>query len=312
MTENKTYEELRRDSAKGILFCLITQSIWGFSILAAKHAVSNYTAWTFLSWRFTTGLVGFLVLIALGFIKLDLKGKRLLPLFALSVMQSVCYFIGETFGVMRTTASESGLFLAMVPIVTLIFSALFLKRMPTRVQSAGIVISVLGIVIIESFKATGASYSIVGYAFLIFAVVSTAAFCILSDKYREYTSAEKAFAMTLTGALFFDACALWEHGQNGSIGYLVTLPFKELSFALISLYLGVGCTIIANICINAAIRYIGGARTSSFASITTVMTILCGVLILGERLTAVQVAGIVLVLTGITMANKLPKEDKIK
>ncbi|MFR6378383.1 MAG: hypothetical protein ACLUN5_18865 [Oscillospiraceae bacterium] len=52
---------------------------------------------------------------ALGFIPVRLKGRRLGPLLRVALFCPCLYFIGETVGIRETTVTESGVFLACVP-----------------------------------------------------------------------------------------------------------------------------------------------------------------------------------------------------
>lgn len=306
MCEKEGIKNLEKtDSVKGILFSLCAQVIWGFSVLLTKQITTNFSPLTLLSWRFTIGMIVMTILAALGILPVHLKGKSKKALIILAVFQPVLYFIGETVGIKLTTASESGIFIAMIPIVTLILSIKFLKKIPGRLQTAGVVTSVSGIVLMVTCKGVGVSFNVLGYLALILAVFSAAVFSILSDKAAEYSSIEKTYIMTGMGTLAFDLGAAMEHISKGSVKVWLTLPIHNLQFMLTSLYLGIGCSVIAFCLMNASIKCIGATRTTAFASITTVLTVLCGVFILGESLEPLQAVGIIFVIAGIYMANKI-------
>lgn len=298
------------NSTKGVILSLFAQAIWGFSVLLTKQITADYSTLTVLSWRFTTGMIVMTILAAIGIFPIHLKGKSLKPLVMFSLFQPCVYFIGETVGIKNTTASESGILIAMIPIVTLILSILFLKKIPSKMQTAGVVISVLGIVLMVACKGAGVSFNIIGYMALAVAVFSAAIFSILSAKAEGYNSFEKTYFMTGMGTLFFDIGAAFEHISQGTVKSWLTIPFNNMQFLLTSLYLGIGCSVIAFSCMHASIKYIGATRTTTFASITTVLTVLCGVFILGENLSLLQGAGIVLVIIGIYMANKVSEEGE--
>ncbi|MHC1722109.1 MAG: DMT family transporter [Aminipila sp.] len=298
------------NSTKGVIFSLFAQAIWGFSVLLTKQITADYSTLTVLSWRFTTGMAAMTILAAIGVLPIHLKGKSLKPLVLFSIFQPCLYFIGETVGIKNTTASESGILIAMIPIVTLILSIVFLKKVPSRLQTAGVVISVLGIVLMVACKGDGVSFNAIGYIALVLAVFSAAIFSILSAKAEEFSSLEKTYFMTGMGTIFFDFAAAFEHISQGTVKSWLTLPLHNMQFMLTSLYLGVGCSVIAFSCMHSSIKYIGATRTTTFASITTVLTVLCGVFILGETLSLLQAAGIILVIIGIYMANKVSKEEE--
>lgn len=298
-------------SAKGVFFAAGAQLLFSMSVLATKLTVENVSAMTLLSWRFTFAALAMTLLALVGVIKVRVDKKAVKALAFMALCQPVLYFIGETVGIQNTTASESGTIIACVPIVTLIFSVLFLKKFPTWKQTAGVLVSVVGIIIMVLEKGGSTSLSPLGYAALLLAVTSAAAFSILSDRVEDYTSVEKTYIMSVMGAVVFVLLAVAEHTTAGTLKEWIFLPFADGKFLVAALYLGVGCSVVAFFCLNQSIKHIGATRTCSFAGIITVMTVLSGVVVLGERLTLLQTGGIGMVLAGVYAANvggSQPKE----
>ena len=54
---------------------------------------------------------------------------------------------------------------------------------------------------------------------------------------------------------------------------------------------------------NVAIAKIGVNRTSSFVGVSTVVSIIAGVLLLGENFSAYQIIGVIIIITGVYIAN---------
>ena len=123
---------------RGNLYALVSICFFGFSYLFTKNITEEVSALTLLSWRYLTALIVMSILIAFRVISIDLKGKTLKPLLKIAVLVPVIYFIGETYGIQLTTASESGCIVASIPAVTMLLSALILKQMPTGKMIAGI------------------------------------------------------------------------------------------------------------------------------------------------------------------------------
>ncbi|MGP1569592.1 MAG: DMT family transporter [Eubacteriales bacterium] len=297
------------NNAKGILLMLLTQLIWSFSILFTKMLTNGYTWSEIISWRFVISLLGFFILIFMGIFKVNFRGKSLKPLFLMTLCHPILYFIGETYGIAKTTASESSIFIAMIPVVTLLFAILILSRKPGLIQVLGIVLSVIGIVVMIGIRGE-ASFNIRGYLMLGLAVFASAIYFTLSDNFQQYTATEKSFTVSFAGAIFFTVYSLLEKiVHHESIMSWFVLPIADPGFLAGTAYLGIGCSLIAYCSINAAIRYIGVERSTSFANITTVITVIGGVFMLHEKLTPWQFAGIFLVLVGVYLANKSPKHD---
>lgn len=96
-----------------------------------KQAMQEASPLFLLGWRFTLVFLVMPLLRFLGLIKFDLKGRNLRPLVLVTILCPVIYFIGETAGISHTTASESGVFLACIPVAALIAPSLILKNQPS-------------------------------------------------------------------------------------------------------------------------------------------------------------------------------------
>ena len=149
--------------------------------------------------------------------------------------------------------------------------------------------------------------NVVGYIMLFAAVTADAAYAILSRKASEFSSFEKTYIMAAMGAAVFTAGALIEHGANGTIMEYIALPFTDMQFLTAVLYLALGCQTVAFILHNYGISVIGANRSSSFAGITTLTSVLSGVIILGESFSVLQGIATLLILIGAYEANRLPR-----
>jgi drug/metabolite transporter (DMT)-like permease len=291
----------------GVISIIVCEVLFGFSFLFTKSITASVSALTLLSWRFVIALVMMSLCAAAGIIKLNFRGKSITPLFLVAVFHPVLYFIGETTGIRLTTASESGTVIACIPIAAIILSTLILKEPPTRLQTAGIAVSMAGIIVIVLAKGGEATFSLFGYALLLSAVISYGLFAVYSQKTAQFSSAEKTFAMVALGAVTFTGAALWENARAGTLAEFAALPAHSPEFLTAILYLGVGCSVVAFLLNNISLAAIGTNRSASFAGLTTVVAVLAGVIILKEEFSVFQGAGAVLVLGGIYLANMAPR-----
>ena len=100
----------------GSLCALGCEILYGMSYVFTKQATQSASALSLLGWRFVLAFVVMSILVIIGVIKVDLKGKSIRPLLLVALFSPVIYFIGETVGISNTTASESGVFLACIPV----------------------------------------------------------------------------------------------------------------------------------------------------------------------------------------------------
>ena len=295
--------EPKNKALTGCLCALGCEVLFGLSYVFTKKATSVAGEFELLGWRFLVAFIVMSLCAVFGLIRLRLKGKPVRKLIPIVLCSPVVYFIGETVGISHTSAAESGIFLACIPVVSLIASALILKKKPTRLQVTGIGITLVGVLITVLAAGMSASLSVVGYLFLTAAVISYALYSVFVARAEAFSEAEITWVMLAGGAATFTLIALVQALAEGSLAHLVALPFSSIDFLIAVLYQGIGCSILAFFMSNVAIANIGVNKTSSFIGASTVVSILAGVLLLNEALTPWQIIGAAVIVAGIYTAN---------
>lgn len=288
----------------GSLCALGCEVLYGLSYLFTKQTAETASPLALLGWRFVVALAAMSLCVALGFISVRLKGRRLGPLLRVALFCPCLYFIGETVGIRETTVTESGVFLACVPALSLLASAVILKKKPTKRQIIGILVTFLGVMTTVVAVGLSSSLSPVGYAALMLAVVAYALYSVFVDLAADYTGAEITYVMLCSGAAFYGLLALGEAAAHGALSELLTLPARSGTFRTAVLYQGIGCSVAAFFLSNAAIAKIGVNKTSSFIGVSTIVSILAGALALGEPLSVGQIVGAAVIVAGVYTANK--------
>lgn len=288
----------------GSLCALGCEVLYGLSYLFTKQTAETASPLALLGWRFVVALAAMSLCVTLGFIPVWLKGRRLGPLLRVALFCPCLYFIGETVGIRETTVTESGVFLACVPALSLLASTVILKKKPTKRQIIGILVTFLGVMTTVVAVGLSSSLSPVGYAALMLAVVAYALYSVFVDLAADYTGAEITYVMLCSGAAFYGLLALGEAAAHGALSELLTLPARSGTFLAAVLYQGIGCSVAAFFLSNAAIAKIGVNKTSSFIGVSTIVSILAGALALGEPLSVGQIVGAAVIVAGVYTANK--------
>ena len=287
----------------GSLCALGCEVLYGLSYLFTKQTAETASPLALLGWRFVVALAAMSLCVALGFIPVRLKGRRFGPLLRVALFCPCLYFIGETVGIRETTVTESGVFLACVPALSLLASTVILKKKPTKRQIIGILVTFLGVMTTVVAVGLSSSLSPVGYAALMLAVVAYALYSVFVDLAADYTGAEITYVMLCSGAAFYGLLALGEAAAHGVLSELLTLPARSGTFLAAVLYQGIGCSVAAFFLSNAAIAKIGVNKTSSFIGVSTIVSILAGALALGEPLSVGQIVGAAVIVAGVYTAN---------
>jgi len=291
-------------------YCALVTTVilWGLSFVATKVALESIPTFTLIFGRFALASLFFVVLIAhrgLPSLTVADHGRVLL----MSLFEPGLYFICETLGLLYTSAPKASLIIATVPVVVTIVSALLLNERTGRLGIAGIVLSLVGITVLvtadPSFDGTFGG-SLKGDLLIVGAVFS-AAFYIVGARHlgRRYSAETITALQTFYGALFFAPAFLWQ---------LPALSWTDVTVrswgALV--YLTLFATIAAFLCYNYALTKIPAPRAAVFINGIPVVTAVGAWIILGERLTLLQMVGGAIVLIAVWLANRPGRTSRAK
>ena len=112
---------------KIILGCLAAATceiLFGLSFIFTKSITAQVSDLALISWRFVTAFLFINLYFLISRRRININGRNLKPLTRIAILNPIIYFICETIGIRMTTASESGAFLACIPVVALIMSSL--------------------------------------------------------------------------------------------------------------------------------------------------------------------------------------------
>ena len=289
-----------KNNIPAYIMLVVSSVIFGFSFLFTKDTLAYLDIFQLLGLRFLIAALVMSVIVLTGAIKIKLTKKKLKGILLLTLFQPVVYFICETFGVKLTSSSESGMMIALIPIFVALFSGLLLKEKLRPLQWLSIGVSVVGVVLIIGAKGFNiGSGSFAGFMLLLGAVIAAGLYSPLSRRLSAHSSPfEITFVMMWIGALVFNAIGVGAAAAEGTLSTYITAAFSPGALPGV-LYLGVLSSIVAFFCINYAVSKIRTSRTASFANLTTVISILAGTLLGGERIYTLQIIGIGLILLSI-------------
>jgi len=283
---------------------LVTNIIFGLSFLFTKKALMVSNPITLVSFRFLLAFIVMSLLIVFKVIKVNYKNKPMKWLIVLAIIEPIIYFIFETYGLQRTSSSLGGLMIALIPIVVTILAIYFLNEKPSRKQVLSIILSVSGVVLIilmDGSKNSG--NSILGVLFLSVAVFSAAFFNIIARKIsKHFTAIEVTYFMMFLGAIFFNIVSVSNHILNGSLSNYFE-PLKSSSFVLSILYLGILSSIVAYFLANFTLSKMEASKSAVFANISTIVSILAGVIFLKENFHLYHTIGSAMILMGVWGTN---------
>ena len=158
-------------------------AIFGFSFMFSRIALGIATPFVMLTYRFILAVIGLSVMAVWSvnrknppkdsedFMRFDLRGKPVLPLICLGVVQPVAYFFCESYGIAMTNASFSGVIIALVPIVGLILGAVCLGERATGRQVVWSLVSIAGVIVMTLLQSAEGEIRPLGVLLLLGAVL---------------------------------------------------------------------------------------------------------------------------------------------
>lgn len=296
------------ESKKAYAAALGYTLIIGLSFLFVKIALRSAEPLDILAHRFTFCFVAASVPLLFGWAKADISWKRdLTDLLPLAIFYPVLFFGFQVFGLVYTSTSEAGIIQAAIPILTMILAALFLGERTGGWQLAAALLSVAGVVFIFAMK--GLDFSADTFLGDVLILLSALAFALYSVAVRRASRRKSVFTityvMTVAGFVVFNIVALGRHLAAGSLPAYFA-PLGDWHFIGAMLYLGVLSSLITSYLSNYALARIEASKNSMFANLATLITIVAGVLVLGEHLEWFHIAGGVAIVAGVIGRNFLP------
>lgn len=280
---------------------VLSMLIIGLSFIFMKIALRAADPADVLAHRFTAAVVGMLAVYASGKVKFPkFTVRQMLPLLLLSVFYPLLAFVFQAVGLKTTSASEAGIVSALMPVITVILAALFLKEKSTPGQVVSAVVSFAGTFYIlyrNGFDLQAGSLK--GNLLILLSTLSVVVYYLLARKInRRYNALDITFFMTIAACIVFNAGAIFSHLQSGTLP-LYFEPLKDSGFLWSVVYLGVLSSFLTSLFTNYALSIIPAPQVAIFTNLTPIITILSGVVLLNETLYTYHIIGAALVMAGV-------------
>ncbi|MBW8190696.1 DMT family transporter [Neiella marina] len=278
-----------------VLALVLATLLWGSSFIALKIAFTDYPPMVVIFLRMVAASVCFLLMWPkLRHFQYQAGDWKLLLL--MSLAEPCLYFMLEGLALQYTSASQAGMITSLLPPMVALAAFVVLGERLNRIAVSGFGIAFVGVAILSGFaeQSEHASNPLLGNALELAAMACAAVYCLclkkLSQRYSPISlTALQAFA----GTIFFMPMAVY-----------VGIPPLSFDVSMMAtLYLGVGVTLGAYLLYNTAIAHIELSRATAFTNLIPIFTLLFAYLILGEKLTLVQLLACGLIFAGVLVSQ---------
>ncbi len=296
---------------------LAAAMFWGFSFIWSIKLLKFYEPFTIITLRLIIAS-GFLLVSGLILKKIKQLNKKDIGIFALlALFEPFLYFIGESYGLKRVSATISSVIISIIPLLAPIAAWFFFKQKLNILNFVGIIISIIGVFLVVLNENYQVETSFIGIMFLLLAVFSAVGYSVVVLKVtKRYNVFSIIFYQNIFGIFYFTPFFLifdYEHFITVKLTFEIIKPLIFLSILASS---------IAFMFFTYGIRELGIVKASSISNIIPVFTAIFSFLYLNEILSLINILGILIVLSGLFLSqlksgiflkNKIiPTENSIK
>jgi drug/metabolite transporter (DMT)-like permease len=249
------------------------------------------------------GVVLFLLNAAYGRIKRiqrqDLKKFMLLALF-----EPFIYFVCETYGVELTSPTISAMIIATIPIFSIAAGRIFFKERITGINIAGVVLSLVGIIMVIMKGDIAGKDLVWGIILLLIAVIAEVGHASITKSLSgNYSSQIIVMYQFLIGSVYLLPLFLWKglDGFNAVVYFSGDVWYPIICLAIL-------CSSLAFSLWVSTIKTLGVAKSSIFSALIPVVTAIIA-WVLGTEMSTLQWGGIAISTFGVILSQYSPKQS---
>ena len=290
------------------LLMIMASAFWGASFIFTKELFLSEEAITptiIITGRMLIATLFTIPLLALTH-KLEPIKKGHLKLFLiLSFTEPFLYSLCETGGLQYVSGSLASIIIATIPVfIPFGMSLVYHERLHVG-AIIGVLVSLVGITFMSmssdfTFMASAKGLILLACAVVI-AVIFTLILVKLLGHYRPTTITTYQNLIALI--YFFPLMLICDHDKIAQLSFS---PKMWLCLA----FLGIFCSTVAYMFFNYGMKRLGASRGSVYNNIIPVFSLLIAVMMGQERVTWLKIAGMAVVIVGLTIAQRKENSEK--
>lgn len=284
-----------------VVALVATMTVWGSSFVVTRLVLGEAGPFAVTVLRFGIGLS---VLLPFAYRRGFRFRLALEPAFLLFGLTGVALVYGlQTLALVFTSAANTALISAGVPVVAAVLAKVFLKEQIPPACLLGIGLSVLGVGLVTGTTPSGADSGTVllGNALMVGAVVAYGAYAVQG---RVLRSGERYPAVVATTASFAAGLLFLLPLAAGEV-ILLGAPELRVRGWLVLAYLGVVASALPIFLWNYALRHVSASAAALYINLVPVVG-LGSALLFGERVGAAQLVGGTLAVAGVLVGSAVP------
>lgn len=293
---------------RSMLLLLLTMMVWGSTFMVTKDLIAIWPPFTI---AFVRVAVGTLVVLPFALSRKP-PGMRLPwgAIWSMGFIGVALYYVVFNVAMMHVSASQGALVQASIPAMTALVAVLWLRERATGLRWLGIAMSVGGVLIVFSGSGSdGAPSSLLGNLLMFASVACWGLYTALAKRVANFDTLVITAAVTGTGALLLLPLAGYEVITANLAGD--GLPALPLFGWLELLYLGGIASGVAYLLYNASLRHLDASEVGVYTNLIPIVGVLCGVVVLGDPLSARAIFGGLVVMFGVWITSRAERPEPV-
>lgn len=277
----------------GFLYGIISSASFGviplFAIPAMQHGMDFMNV---ISYRFLFATISLAVLLKIRKVSFGIQKSDLPTLLLLSFF----YIISSVFLLWGYKFMPSGVATTihfMYPVVTTVIMMLFFREKNSVARSLAILMAIAGVYSLSYSDSKGET-DLLGVVIVLISAVGYALYLVAVGQRKNQSL--KGLKLTFYVFLFSTIILLAGMLSTGNMH-----PIPDYTTAGNLLLLAIIPTIVSNLTLIEAIKYIGATRTSVLGAMEPVTAVVVGIAVFGETFTVSIAIGIMLIVSAVTI-----------
>ncbi|OFY56585.1 MAG: hypothetical protein A2Y87_06430 [Bacteroidetes bacterium RBG_13_46_8] len=277
---------------------IIAMMIWGMTFIWYKQVYVEIRPVSLVFLRLLIASPVLLIVSALGR-KLQRIRRHDLPFFlALAFFEPFLYFMGESFGMQRVSPTLGSVIVATIPLFTPLAASFFYHERFTKINIAGIAISIGGVCMVMAGEMSFSGSTFHGVLLMFMAVFAAVGYSVMVIKLAgSYNSFSIVSWQNTIGLLYFlPLFVIFEWDHAGQVRWTSSVIIPLLELALFG-------SALAFVFFTYSIKRLGITRSTVFSNLIPVFTTLFSYYFLREEITILKIAGIAVVIGGLLLTQ---------
>ncbi len=279
---------------------------WGISYVWSKVVFEYYTPLTTIFLRLLISIVVLFIFMYFSGQFQKIKRKDIWIFAVSALFNPFLYFVGESHGLQRMSASASAFIIATIPVFTPFLAYWFLSEKLSKMNLFGLLVSFMGVLFIifkPDFTLVASPW---GIALLFMAVFSAIIYTILLKKLvKNYKPVSIIAWQELIGIFYFLPFFLMLDADS----FLSIRPSGNAILSLIML--GILASSLAYVLYTYAVKNLGVIQTNIYINLIPVFAAITAFFVLDELFTPLKISGMILVTLGVVLSQMKGLRKKV-